>query len=72
VGGLAGAAAGAFVVPEYKPLAQCLQEMDDDQKEDIARKIQNRVGNVGTMALKEFVRSAPQNVAWIRQQFQIK
>ena len=59
------------MVPEYKPLAQCLQEMDDDQKQDIARKIQKRVGNVGQIALKEFVRSAPQNVEWLKQQFQI-
>ena len=60
-----------MAVPDYKPLVQCLQEMDDDQKQDIARKIQNRVGNLGTMAVKEFVRNAPQNVAWLKQQFQI-
>ncbi|KAL5257364.1 hypothetical protein ACHWQZ_G012336 [Mnemiopsis leidyi] len=71
IGGLVGAAAGGLMVPDYKPLVQCLQEMDDDQKQDIARKIQNRVGNVGQIALKEFVRNVPQNVEWLKQQFQI-
>ena len=72
MGGAVGAVLGAVAVPEYKPLVQCLQEMDDDQKDDIARKIRNRVGNPATMALKEFVRNAPQNIEWLKQQFEIQ
>ena len=46
--------------------------MDEDQKQDIARKIQTRVGNVGILAVKEFIRNSPEGLAWIGQQLTAK
>ena len=64
-GSAVGTAAGAVAVPNYKPLAQCYNELDNDQKEDLARRIQNKVGNPFVAALKEFARN-PENIKWLQ------
>ena len=61
-----------MTLPSYKSLYQCINDMDEDQKQDIARKIQTRVGNVGILAVKEFIRNSPEGLAWIGQQLTAK
>ena len=67
---MAGAGAGALLVSDYKPLYQCIQDMPEEKKQEIARKIENRVGNPGKQALMQFVRALPENAKWVREQIQ--
>ena len=64
-GSVAGMAAGVAAVPDYKPLAQCYNELSDEQKADLKRRIQNKVGSPGIAMLQEFMRN-PENLMWVK------
>ena len=69
--GAAAAVASTAMVPEYKPLAQCITDMDPKKQTEIANKIRNRVGDPAILAVKEFMKMAPDNVAWIKDQLRL-
>ena len=62
-GGAIGAGVTAFCINDYKPLWQCIQDLSDDKKEEIANKIRNRVGNPALEMFRQFL-IEPENRIW--------